>query len=102
MRGCLPIGPSLDWNGHSTNCSEPLVASHLPPAVEVNERTRAEYPDIRMCLPSTTRHPCSVGSCIAVTRNCPFGLNATWWCDPFHSRNSGAALAFGNHNVTPL
>ena len=27
-----------------------------------------------MCLASTTRQPCSVGSCIAVTRNWPFGL----------------------------
>ena len=28
-----------------------------------------------MCLASTTRQPCSAGSCIAVTRNWPFGLN---------------------------
>ena len=28
-----------------------------------------------MCLASTTRQPCSVGSCMAVTRNWPFGLN---------------------------
>ena len=40
--GCLPIGPSLPWNGQSTSCSEPEVASHLPPAVQPNERTRAE------------------------------------------------------------
>src|SRR4051794_37057677 len=101
MRGCLPIGPSLLENGQRMSCSEPDVASHLPPAVHAIERTFPEYPDIRMSLASARRHPCSVGSCIEVTRKRPSGENITSRCEPFQAKVSGVACAFGNHRVTP-
>ena len=44
-----------------------------------------------MCLVSANRQPCSVGSCIDVTRNLPSGLKMTPRCEPFHSRTSGFA-----------
>ena len=43
-RGVLPIGPSLPWNGHRMSWVEPEVASHLPPAVQSNERTARRSP----------------------------------------------------------
>ena len=57
---------------------------------------------MRMCLPSAIRQPCSIGSCMAVTRKLPSGLNATSRCEPFHSSISGSACAFGNQSETPL
>ena len=41
MRGALPMGPSLPWNGHGMSWVEPEVASHLPPTLQSSERTRA-------------------------------------------------------------
>ena len=46
---------------------------------------------MRMSLPSASRQPCSVGSCMVVTRNRPSGLNVTSRCEPFQSSISGAA-----------
>src|SRR5690349_19402222 len=58
---------------------------------------------MRMCLPSTSRQPCRVGSCMAVTRKRPSGLNVTSRCEPFHSSFSGLASgALGNQSVAPL
>ena len=34
-----PSGRPCRWNGQRMSCSEPEVASHLPPAVQANERT---------------------------------------------------------------
>ena len=44
-----------------------------------------------MCLRSASRQPCSIGSCIVVTRKRPSGLTVAPRCEPFHSRNSGVA-----------
>ena len=75
MRGCLPIGPSLPSNGHRMSCSEPEVASTL--AVRASRRASAPAPNSPTCAcawPSASRQPCSVGSCMAVTRKRPSGL----------------------------
>jgi len=53
----------------------PRVASHRPPADQSIDPHFGGVADMRMCLPSTIRHPCSVGSCMAVTRKRPSGLN---------------------------
>ena len=58
--------------------------------------------DMRMCLLSASRQPCSAGSCMAVTRNLLSGLKVTARCEPVHSRISGFAAMLGNHSVTPL
>src|SRR3954471_22008206 len=101
MRGCLPIGPSLPANGHRMSCSEPEVASHLPPRVQAIDRTLAEYPDIRMSFPSARRQPCKVASCIDVTRKRPSVENITSRWEPFQANVSGAACALGTHRLTP-
>src|ERR1700730_18917856 len=89
--GDFSIGPSLPANGQITSCVAPEVASHLAPGPQVIERTFVAYPDMRMCLPSTSRQPCNCGSCIAVTRKRPSGENAPSRCEPFHSSFFGFA-----------
>ena len=96
------MGPSFPWNGHRMSWVEPEVASHLPPAVQSSERTRAPYPDIRMSLRSESRQPCSVGSCMEVTANLPSVLKTTPRWEPLHSSVAGSLCAFGNQSVMPL
>ena len=47
---------------------------------------------MRMCFPSASRQPCSIGSCIVVTRKRPSGLTVAPRCEPFHSSFSGDRL----------
>src|SRR2546422_159505 len=55
-----------------------------------------------MSLRSARRQPCSMGSCMAVTKKRPSGLTLAPRCEPFQASVSGSALAFGNQSVAPL
>ena len=46
-----------------------------------------------MCWRSASRQPCSIGSCMVVTRKRPSGLTVTPRWEPFHSSFSGTAPA---------